>query len=508
MGYIIDAIKLLKKENKNLKFGLIYSFNKKKSNLEIDNLIYLKKNKIGQKNFFINFEEKLTTTSLDKKYLEYFEKISNINIWKIISADRIYGRVYINDIDSYRSNFSKKNYEKILINFIYVAKRIEKIFLKFKPTTIFISSGQSNIEASIMNVFAKYYKVKILVPHPSFYKNYIYFSDDIYTFKAKKVEQTFYNQQIEKKDYKKYNLLLNEIKNKGVVSQDREIVRRKIALLFKKNLANKILGNFIYISLKHIFFKTLFSFNIKLYHLKFLSSYSLFLNIRDELYLKKMLKFLLLLKFPDLKKNYVYVPLHLMPETTSLLNGNDYMNQAFVIETISKNIPSNYKLYVKEHPAMFTSHARKIDFYNRISLLPNVELVPIYADGVKLIQNSKLVISIDGSSNFEAMLMRKPALYLKFFRYSFLNLTVTNSNLNILNLDIKKAINKVKKLKKFEFESKIRKLIYAIVNSCYILRKPGVFFYNDKKFSLLDQKICGEDLASAILKELKIKKKM
>ena len=105
--------------------------------------------------------------------------------------------------------------------------------------------------------------------------------------------------------------------------------------------------------LKHIFFKILFSLKIKLYHLKFLSSYSLFLNIRDELYLKKMLKFLLFLKFPDLRKNYVYAPLHLMPETTSLLNGNDYMNQAFVIETISKNIPSNYKLYVKEHPAMF-----------------------------------------------------------------------------------------------------------------------------------------------------------
>ena len=49
--------------------------------------------------------------------------------------------------------------------------------------------------------------------------------------------------------------------------------------------------------------------------------------------------------------------------------------QAFVVETISKNIPSNYKLYVKEHPAMFASHARKIDFYKRITLLPNLEWV-------------------------------------------------------------------------------------------------------------------------------------
>ena len=53
MGYIIDAIKILKNENKKLNFGLFYSFNKKKSDLEIDNLIYLKNKKIGQKNFLL-----------------------------------------------------------------------------------------------------------------------------------------------------------------------------------------------------------------------------------------------------------------------------------------------------------------------------------------------------------------------------------------------------------------------------------------------------------------------
>ena len=49
----------------------------------------------------------------------------------------------------------------------------------------------------------------------SFYKNYIYFSDDIYTFKAKQVEQTYKNKHINKKDSKKYNFLLKEIKNRS-----------------------------------------------------------------------------------------------------------------------------------------------------------------------------------------------------------------------------------------------------------------------------------------------------
>ena len=121
--------------------------------------------------------------------MNYFEKISNKNIWKIISADRVYGRTYINDIDSYRSDFTRKNYEKNFIKLYFCRKKIEKIFVKFKPNVIFISSGQSNIESSVMNVFAKHYKTKVLVPHPSFYKNYIYFSDDIYTLRLNKLNK-------------------------------------------------------------------------------------------------------------------------------------------------------------------------------------------------------------------------------------------------------------------------------------------------------------------------------
>ena len=44
---------------------------------------------------------------LGKQYLTYFESISEKNIWKIISADRDYGRVYINDIHAYRSKYTK-----------------------------------------------------------------------------------------------------------------------------------------------------------------------------------------------------------------------------------------------------------------------------------------------------------------------------------------------------------------------------------------------------------------
>ena len=46
----------------------------------------------------------------------------------MISADRNYGRAYINDVDDYYSLYSSKNSNKILLNFIETAKSIEKNF--------------------------------------------------------------------------------------------------------------------------------------------------------------------------------------------------------------------------------------------------------------------------------------------------------------------------------------------------------------------------------------------
>ena len=115
----------------------------------------------------------------------------------------------------------------------------------------------------------------------------------------------------------------------------------------------------MYSTLKHSFFFVLFSLGIKINHLKLISKYNLFASILNEIQLKKNLKFLSNLNYPKLKNKYVYYPLHLNPETSTLLKGNDFMNQAFLVELISKNIPSNCKLYVKEHPAMLNSHPRK-----------------------------------------------------------------------------------------------------------------------------------------------------
>tara|TARA_B100001029_G_C15060541_1_gene458067 strand:+ start:2575 stop:4113 length:1539 start_codon:yes stop_codon:yes gene_type:complete len=501
LGYIVDAFKLLKSKNSNIRFGFIYSYKENKSALEIENQNYLKKVDLNASFFNIFSSNKKNDQKLDKKYLNYFESISEKNIWKIISSDRDYGRVYINDIYAYRSKYTKKNNKEILLNFINLSKRIEKIIFKFKPDVVYISNGLSNLEVSILNVLAKHYGAKILVPHPTMYKNYIFFSNDIYVYDEK--IKKYYQNNKKNLNLKNLDQLFKETQKKGVVSLDRDTVRKQISKMQKKNILNLIFGDIIYTIFKHSIFQLIYLFGFRYKHLKVLKEYNFIWKIKDEIFLRKMLKSLISIKMPDIKKNYIYLPLHLIPETSTLLKGNDYMNQSFLVELVSKNIPSNCKLYVKEHPAMFTSHARKINFYKRIDSLPNVELVPIYADGMRLIKNSKLVIVVDGSSGFEAMLIKKPVVTLKYFVFSFLGLTITNNNINNLYDDIQKAFKINLEISPKKFERKIKSLITAISETCHQIRKPGFFFYNEI-LNNEDEKICGEDLAKALINELKI----
>ena len=172
--YIADAFQIINNKKKNFKFAFIFKKKKFPNLLETKILQYLRKKKV----FF--FKEHSNFEKIDFKYLEYFEKnIAIKNIWKMISADRIYGRSYINDVHGYESNYTNKNSSKILIDFVEVAKGIEKVFKTYKPNAVFVPNGLSNIDVTIMESLSKFYKVKFLTPETFRYKNFFYFNDNL-----------------------------------------------------------------------------------------------------------------------------------------------------------------------------------------------------------------------------------------------------------------------------------------------------------------------------------------
>lgn len=117
--------------------------------------------------------------------------------------------------------------------------------------------------------------------------------------------------------------------------------------------------------------------------------------------------------FEDIRgrdEEYVYFPLHLIPESTTLNKSPFYPNELSVIEAVSKSLPVGWKLYVKEHGAMIGE--RPLSFYNKLKKLTNVKLVRLdcYNDPKPWILKSKGVITLSGTSAFEASLCGKPSL--------------------------------------------------------------------------------------------------
>lgn len=108
-------------------------------------------------------------------------------------------------------------------------------------------------------------------------------------------------------------------------------------------------------------------------------------------------------------EKYIYMPLHLIPESSTFVKAPVYINELSVIEAVSKALPAGWYLYVKEHQSMVGE--RGIEFYKKAKKIPNVRLVQLnyYKDPKPWIVKSMGVVTITGTTAYEAALLGKPA---------------------------------------------------------------------------------------------------
>ncbi|MCR5405373.1 MAG: hypothetical protein K6E88_01180 [Lachnospiraceae bacterium] len=119
-----------------------------------------------------------------------------------------------------------------------------------------------------------------------------------------------------------------------------------------------------------------------------------------------------LFEAPREGEDYVYMPLHLIPESTVFVKASYYVDELSLIEAVSKSLPVGWWLYVKEHQAMLGE--RSVDFYKKVRQLHNVRLVQVnhYHDPKPWIMNAKGVITIVGTTAYEeALLGRRSILF-------------------------------------------------------------------------------------------------
>ena len=114
-------------------------------------------------------------------------------------------------------------------------------------------------------------------------------------------------------------------------------------------------------------------------------------------------------RMPEQNRPYVYLPLHLQPEATTLPLGGVYQDQSIVIETLVRALPEGWLLVIKENPKQ-RFDKRRPHFYQSLSAHDSVRLVSRDEDSFSLSLGAEAVATVTGTAGWEALCHGRPAL--------------------------------------------------------------------------------------------------
>jgi hypothetical protein len=105
---------------------------------------------------------------------------------------------------------------------------------------------------------------------------------------------------------------------------------------------------------------------------------------------------------------FVYFPLHLEPELSLMSVSPEFGNSLEAISWISKSLPANYLLVIREHTLSYGNRSKA--FYNFLRQISNVKIAHPLIHAWKWIDKADFVATITGSVGYEGVLLRKPVL--------------------------------------------------------------------------------------------------
>lgn len=118
---------------------------------------------------------------------------------------------------------------------------------------------------------------------------------------------------------------------------------------------------------------------------------------------------------PDLSRPYVVLALHYQPEATTAPRAGVFTDQLYVLELLSRHLPENWAIYVKENPLQFNpisegNTSRPLRFYRDALKISRVAFVPTAIDPFTLMDKALAVFSVAGTIGWEGMVRGKPVI--------------------------------------------------------------------------------------------------
>jgi len=322
----------------------------------------------------------------DLSFLSSLEKKYGLKLWLLAYSERMFYE--------YREHFYQFSHDEILSIIESIAKYFIEILEKVKPKIIIMQIVGENIANSLLYHLANHLGIKTVMLLTARLHNTFFLSESMF---GKDFHIEYFKNKQHLDDISQDPMELLYLKNPS------ETVKLASSFVFDDTtLFEKVMRNL----------KKIKSDPEPLYHnrgksnLKMLKwKVKMFFEVkkRKNFLDKKALKVI-----PN--ENFIYFPLQAQPEATTLAHAPYFSDQLALIKNISKSLPIDYFLYVKEHPIQSTKFWRPIEYYKEIIDMPNVKLFHPFLDSKELISKCSLVAVITGTPGFEALFYKKPVL--------------------------------------------------------------------------------------------------
>ena len=322
-------------------------------------------------------------------YLKSFEKKYNIDLWQLAKNDRIF-------IDDYNTfyKFSDQEISEIMEK---ECKLFEEILDEIKPD-FFITTETAMRPHHLFYLLCKKKGIRVLMLNTANWGKHCYISGTYH--KLDNFNELFANR-------KALPTTFNDIQNR----LEAKILSKRVSKFYQSHKNSKI-------KLMQAAFQLLIlsdNSNEKTHYTyygrkKLKVLFNEISSIIKRWYRKKYIDQNFLQEIPNDTK-FIFLPLQQEPERSLLLSAPDYKNQVETVEYVSKCIPKNYLLFVKEHPTQGSGRDwRKISDYKSMQNNPKVRLVHPSVSAIEIVSKSKLVITASGTLALESTFYNKPAI--------------------------------------------------------------------------------------------------
>jgi hypothetical protein len=178
-------------------------------------------------------------------------------------------------------------------------------------------------------------------------------------------------------------------------------------------------------------------------------------------------------------KRFVYFPLHKEPEIALQLMSPEYFNQHSAIISVSRDLPAGVLLAVKEN--LFSLGRRPESFYRQVADLKNTVFLDIRESGIECAKRAEAVVSITGTSGFEAAVFGKPVItFGRHNMYSLLDHCMTVIDEADLGGCLERALDGSIDREKAERDG--ARFLAAVIRSSFDLEGWGVVGEGNSKY--------------------------